>query len=72
MHNIIIFLQEEQRVIETKIRITKQEVLDEEERMIKRKEMSSSRGIIEPNEAEYFSRAGMCLSRYVSVSGAIG
>lgn len=61
MHNIIIFLQEGQRVIEAKIRMTQQEILDEEERMIKRQEMSSSRGIIKPNEDEYFSRACMCL-----------
>ena len=48
-------------MIEAKIRMRQQEILDEEERMIKRQEMSSSSGIIEPNETEYFSRAGMCL-----------
>ncbi|KAI3769413.1 hypothetical protein L6452_00515 [Arctium lappa] len=48
---------EEQRVIEAKIRMRQQEIQDEEERMLKRQEMSSSSRIIEPNEAEYFSRA---------------
>ncbi|XP_024967670.1 uncharacterized protein LOC112507350 isoform X1 [Cynara cardunculus var. scolymus] len=48
---------EEQRVIEAKIRMRQQEIQDEEERMLKRQDMSSSSRIIEPSEAEYFSRA---------------
>lgn len=37
-----------------------QEIQDEEERMLKRQERSSSSRIIDSNEAEYFSRAGIC------------
>nr|XP_043622091.1 E3 ubiquitin-protein ligase DA2-like [Erigeron canadensis] len=48
---------EEQRVIEAKIRMRQQEILDEEERMLKRQDMSSSSRINEPSEAEYFSQA---------------
>lgn len=48
---------EEQRVIEAKIRMRQQEIQDEEERMLKRQERSSSSRIIDSNEAEYFSRA---------------
>ncbi|KAI3753596.1 hypothetical protein L2E82_25654 [Cichorium intybus] len=48
---------EEQRVIEAKIRMRQQEIQDEEDRMLKRQERSSSSRITDPNEAEYFSRA---------------
>ncbi|KAJ0684303.1 putative transcription factor C2H2 family [Helianthus annuus] len=49
---------EEQRVIEAKIRMRQQEIQDEEERMLKRQETGSSNRVIEPTEAEYFSRGG--------------
>lgn len=42
---------EEQRVIEAKIRMRQQEIQDEEERILKRQEMSSSSRILEPCEA---------------------
>lgn len=61
---------EEQRVIEAKIRMRQQEILDEEERMIKRQEMSSSSGIIEPNETEYFSRAATSSSESEEIVSA--
>lgn len=47
---------EEQRVIEAKIRMRQQEIQDEEDRMLKRQERSSSSRIIDSNEGEYFSR----------------
>ncbi|KAL8197954.1 hypothetical protein R6Q57_030038, partial [Mikania cordata] len=47
---------EEQRVIEAKIRLRQQEIQNEEERMLKRQEMSLSGRVIEPGEADYFSR----------------
>ena len=46
------FLQEEQRVIEAKIRMRQQELQDEEERMQKRLDVSSSSANIEPGELE--------------------
>ncbi|XP_076934767.1 E3 ubiquitin-protein ligase DA2-like isoform X1 [Bidens hawaiensis] len=48
---------EEQRVIEAKIRMRQQEIQDEEERMVKRQEMSSSSRVIDPSDVECFSRA---------------
>ncbi|KAI7744341.1 hypothetical protein M8C21_024895 [Ambrosia artemisiifolia] len=53
---------EEQRVIEAKIRMRQQEILDEEERMIKRQETGSSNRVVEPWEAEYFSRGAAAAS----------
>ncbi|XP_077251024.1 E3 ubiquitin-protein ligase GW2-like [Tasmannia lanceolata] len=44
---------EEQRVIEAKIRMRLQERQDEEERMLKRQEISSSSRIVTPGEVEY-------------------
>ncbi|GJU46591.1 RING/U-box superfamily protein [Tanacetum coccineum] len=49
---------EEQRVIDAKIRMRRKEIQDEEERMQKRQEMSSSSRIIEPNEIGYASGTG--------------
>ncbi|KZV29744.1 hypothetical protein F511_05838 [Dorcoceras hygrometricum] len=46
---------EEQRVIEAKIRIRQQEVQDEEDRMLKRREVSSSSSMRRPSEADYIS-----------------
>ncbi|KAI3695308.1 hypothetical protein L1987_78303 [Smallanthus sonchifolius] len=42
---------EEQRVIEAKIRLRRHEIQDEEERMLKRQEMSSSSRVIESSDA---------------------
>ncbi|KAI7751749.1 hypothetical protein M8C21_009191 [Ambrosia artemisiifolia] len=53
---------EEQRVIEAKIRMRQQEILDEEERIIKRQETGSSNRVVEPREAEYFSRGAAASS----------
>ncbi|XXG90412.1 hypothetical protein AAC387_Pa12g2186 [Persea americana] len=44
---------EEQKVIEAKIRMQQQELLDEEERIQKRHETGSSSGITTPGEVEY-------------------
>ncbi|KAJ4726611.1 Protein SIP5 [Melia azedarach] len=44
---------EEQRVIEAKIRMRQQEIQDEEERMQKRQELSSSSTSVAPGEVEY-------------------
>lgn len=52
-------LQEEQRVIEAKIRMRQQEIQDEEERMQKRLELSSSSTNIAPGEVECGSTAGI-------------
>ena len=41
-------MQEEQRVIEAKIRIRQREIRDEEERVLKRQELSFSSGNMEP------------------------
>ncbi|KAI3716126.1 hypothetical protein L6452_23240 [Arctium lappa] len=49
---------EEQRVIDAKIRMRLQEIQDEEERMLRRQEMSSSSRRIERNEVEYISGTG--------------
>ncbi|XWS27447.1 hypothetical protein CRYUN_Cryun26dG0116100 [Craigia yunnanensis] len=46
---------EEQRVIEAKIRMRQQELQDEEERMQKRQELSSSSTGVAPGEAQYSS-----------------
>ncbi|XP_031268861.1 E3 ubiquitin-protein ligase DA2-like isoform X2 [Pistacia vera] len=48
---------EEQRVIEAKIRMRQQELHDEEERMQKRQELSSSSTSVAPGEVEYSSMA---------------
>ncbi|KAF2314469.1 hypothetical protein GH714_026780 [Hevea brasiliensis] len=48
---------EEQRVIEAKIRMRQQELQDEEERMHKRLELSSSSTSVVPGEVEYGSAA---------------
>ncbi|XVE63251.1 hypothetical protein DITRI_Ditri07aG0004900 [Diplodiscus trichospermus] len=48
---------EEQRVIEAKIRMRQQELLDEEERMQKRQELSSSSFGVAPEEVQYSSVA---------------
>ncbi|KAL2496603.1 RING/U-box superfamily protein [Forsythia ovata] len=48
---------EEQRVIEAKIRIRKQELQNEEERMLKRRGISSSSSSRRPREVEYSSTA---------------
>ncbi|KAJ0103447.1 hypothetical protein Patl1_05041 [Pistacia atlantica] len=48
---------EEQRVIEAKIRVRQQELHDEEERMQKRQELSSSSTSVAPGEVEYSSMA---------------
>lgn len=59
-------MQEEQRVIEAKIRMRQQEIQDEEERMQKRQELDSGRRHVEPAEVETDSvngifRVGLCL-----------
>ena len=41
-------MQEEQRVIEAKIRMRQREIQDEEERVLKRQELSFSTGNMEP------------------------
>ncbi|KAL3364330.1 hypothetical protein AABB24_013208 [Solanum stoloniferum] len=48
---------EEQRVIEAKIRMRQQELQDDEEKMHKRRELSSSSSIAGPSEIEYCSTA---------------
>ncbi|KAI9073879.1 hypothetical protein K1719_044151 [Acacia pycnantha] len=48
---------EEQRVIEAKIRMHQQELMDEEERINKRLEISSSNGNVAPVDSEYSSNA---------------
>jgi hypothetical protein len=52
-------MQEEQRVIEAKIRIQQQELQAEEERMLKRQEVSCSSGNMASVEDEYSSVAGI-------------
>ena len=54
-------MQEEQRVIEAKIRMRQQEIQDEEERVLKRQELSFSSGNMEPVGVEYSSVAGIFL-----------
>jgi hypothetical protein len=54
----LIIIQEEQRVIEAKIRMRKQEIQDEEERMHKRLEVSSSNANVAVADVEYSSNAG--------------
>ncbi|XP_044474048.1 E3 ubiquitin-protein ligase DA2-like [Mangifera indica] len=55
---------EEQRVIEAKIRMRRQALQDEEERMQKRQELSSSSTSVAPGEVEYSSMAAPS-ARYV-------
>ncbi len=52
-------MQEEQRVIEAKIRMRQQEIQDEEERMLKRQELGYSGGNMSPVGVEYSSVAGL-------------
>lgn len=52
-------MQEEQRVIEAKIRIRQQELQDEEERMLKRQEPSYLCGNVTPTEVECSSVTGI-------------
>lgn len=47
-------------MIEAKIRIRQKELHDEEERMQRRQDVSSSSTITEQEEAEYSSVAGVC------------
>ena len=54
-------MQEEQRVIEAKIKMRQQEIQDEEERVLKRQELSFSSGNMEPVGVEYSSVAGIFL-----------
>ncbi|KAF3681024.1 E3 ubiquitin-protein ligase DA2L [Capsicum chacoense] len=61
---------EEQRVIEAKIRMRQQELQDEEEKMHKRKELSSSSSIAGPSEIEYCSTAAPAFASAVE-SGEI-
>lgn len=49
---------EEQRVIDAKIRMRLQEIQDEQERMQRRQDMSSSTRITEPNDVGYISGTG--------------
>ncbi|KAL0353908.1 UNVERIFIED_CONTAM: E3 ubiquitin-protein ligase DA2 [Sesamum angustifolium] len=56
---------EEQRVIEAKIRMRQQELLDEEERMLKRREFSSSSSMRGATEVDY------CSTRAPSFASAI-
>lgn len=60
----ISFLQEEQRVIEAQIRMRQQELQDEEERMQKRQELSSSSTAVAPGEVQYSSVAGINLLQF--------
>lgn len=48
-------------MIEAKIRMRQQELQDEEERMQKRRDVSSSSSIVGPTEVEYSSTAGTSL-----------
>ncbi|XP_008801977.1 E3 ubiquitin-protein ligase GW2-like [Phoenix dactylifera] len=59
---------EEQRVIEAQIRMRQQEIQDEAERMKKRKDVSSSSGIMTPAEVEYQDICSTSLSGNESVS----
>lgn len=52
-------MQEEQRVIEAKIRMRQKELQDEEERVLNRREISSSSSIAVASEVNYFSTAGI-------------
>ncbi|KAL3613726.1 E3 ubiquitin-protein ligase da2 [Castilleja foliolosa] len=56
---------EEQRVIEAKIRMRQQEIQDEEERMMKQKEIRSSSSMVRPTEVDY------CSTRAPSLASAI-
>ncbi|GFP98855.1 hypothetical protein PHJA_002029400 [Phtheirospermum japonicum] len=56
---------EEQRVIEAKIRMRQQEIQDEEERMMKQKEIRSSSSMVGPTEVDY------CSTRAPSFASAI-
>ncbi|KAL2523491.1 RING/U-box superfamily protein [Abeliophyllum distichum] len=57
---------EEQRLIEAKIRMRQQEILDEEERMLKRKELRSSSSIRGPSEVDYCSTPAASFSSAVA------
>ncbi|MBA0843975.1 hypothetical protein Goarm_001111, partial [Gossypium armourianum] len=48
---------EEQRVIEAQIRMRQQELQDDEERMLKRQDLSSSSTAVAPGEVQYNSIA---------------
>lgn len=61
---ILTFIQEEQRVIEAKIRMRQQELQDEEERMHKRLEISSASANVEVADVEYSSNAGSLSSQF--------
>ncbi|CAA3015518.1 Hypothetical predicted protein [Olea europaea subsp. europaea] len=50
-------MQEEQRVLEAKIRMRQKELQDEEERVLNRREISSSSSIAVASEVNYFSTA---------------
>ncbi|CAI9787693.1 unnamed protein product [Fraxinus pennsylvanica] len=56
---------EEQRVIEAKIRMRQKELHDEEERILNRREISSSRSIRGPSEVDYCSTAAPSFSSKV-------
>ncbi|KAL3503011.1 hypothetical protein ACH5RR_037460 [Cinchona calisaya] len=56
---------EEQRVIEAKIRMRQQELLDEEDRKLNRREVSSSNSITGPTESELCSTAAPSFSSAV-------
>ncbi|CAI9760522.1 unnamed protein product [Fraxinus pennsylvanica] len=56
---------EEQRLIEAKIRMRQQEILDEEERMLKRKQLRSSGSIRGPSEVDYCSAPAQSFSSAV-------
>ncbi|KAA8524083.1 hypothetical protein F0562_010486 [Nyssa sinensis] len=65
---------EEQRVIEAKIRMRQQELQDEEERMQRRQEMSSSNRIVPSGEVEYSPVAEgeeIVSSQYTSAASTI-
>lgn len=62
MNDYFCYLQEEQKVIEAKIRMQQQELLDEEERIQKRRETGSSSGIVSPGDVEYQDVSSSSLS----------
>ena len=55
-------MQEEQRVIEAKIRIRQREIQDEEERVRKRQELSFSSGNMEPVAGIFLILFLLCIS----------
>lgn len=54
-------MQEEQRVIEAKIRMRWKEIQDEEERMLKRQDLGSSKQNMTPEDVECNSAGGTCI-----------